>query len=194
VLERERHAARIELPWPNDPSIALVLVSFSTAPEQGSVTKFQNAMDALAALPVRGVVTVGDSIDPGALQRHSNVAIFATADHDDLMVLADLVVTHGGHGTFMRALKHGLPLVVIPGLGGDQPVNAAAAEAWGVGLALPSDAPSEAIKGAIEAVLASPAFSERATEISRQLAGDEGANRAADEIEGMLSAQLRGAS
>ena len=32
----------------------------------------------------------------------------------------------------MRALKHGLPMVVVPGLGGDQPVNAASAEAWGV--------------------------------------------------------------
>ena len=84
VLEKERHAARIELPWPNDPSVPLVLVSFSTAPEQGSVKKFQDAIDALSALPVRGVVTVGDSIDPGALQGRPNVAVFATAYHDDL--------------------------------------------------------------------------------------------------------------
>lgn len=32
----------------------------------------------------------------------------------------------------MRALRGGLPMVVIPGSGGGQPGNAAAAEAWGV--------------------------------------------------------------
>ena len=57
---------RVALPWPaNDPT-PLVLVSFRTAPEQGSAAKFQNAIDALAALPVHGVVTVGDSVDPAA--------------------------------------------------------------------------------------------------------------------------------
>ena len=50
-------------------------------------------------LPVRAVVTVGDSIDAGALRPTANVAVFATADQDALMQRADLVVTHGGHGT-----------------------------------------------------------------------------------------------
>ena len=109
VLEREKHGARVALPWPDDDPAPLVLVSFSTAPEQGSVAKFQNAIDALAALPVHGVVTVGDSVDPAALKPAENVVVFATADHDDLMRRAALVVTHGGHGTLMRALAHGLP-------------------------------------------------------------------------------------
>jgi len=33
--------------------------------------------------------------------------------------LADLVITHAGHGTLMRALSHGLPLVCLP-MGRDQ--------------------------------------------------------------------------
>jgi UDP:flavonoid glycosyltransferase YjiC (YdhE family) len=194
VLERERHGRRIKLPWADEVSVPLVLVSFSTAPEQGSVRKFQNAIDALSKLPVRAVVTVGDSIDAGALEPASNVAVFATADHDDLMQQADLVVTHGGHGTFMRALKNGLPMVVIPGLGGDQPVNAAAAEAWGVGRALPADAASEAIKAAVADVLKSGTFAERAALFARQFAGVDGAARAADEIENLRSAAVRKAS
>jgi hypothetical protein len=51
VLERERHAAPVDLPWPVDDPAPLVLVSFSTMPEQGSVPKFQNAIDALSQLP-----------------------------------------------------------------------------------------------------------------------------------------------
>lgn len=194
VLERERHGVRAALPWPDDAAVPLVLVSFSTAPEQGSIAKFQNAIDALAALPVRAVVTVGDSIDPRALRPAANVAVFATADHDDLMARAALVVTHGGHGTLMRALKYGRPLVVIPGLGGDQPVNAAAVEAWGVGRALPGDATAAAMRDAIAGAIASETFARRAGEISRQLAGADGASRAADEIEGLLPARLRRAS
>ena len=54
-------------------------------PEQGSVEKFQIAIDALATLPVHGVVTVGDSVDPSALKPAQNVVVFATADHDDPM-------------------------------------------------------------------------------------------------------------
>jgi len=189
VLERERHGIRVALPWPEDPSIPLVLVSFSTAPEQGSVKKFQNAIEALSRLGVRGVVTVGDSIDPAALQPSDNVAVFATADHDDLMARADLVVTHGGHGTFMRALKNGLPMVVIPGLGGDQPVNAAAAEAWGIGRALPGDATSEMMCAAIEESLGSRSQRERAVELSAELRGVDGAANAADAIEALWRAQ-----
>ncbi len=188
VLERERHGIRSDLPWPDDPTIPLVLISFSTAPEQGSVQKFQNAIDALSKLPVRGVVTVGDSIDARMLRPSLNVAVFATADHDDLMRRADLVVTHGGHGTLMRALRNGLPMVVIPGSGGDQPINAAAVEAWGVGRALPGDASSSSMREAIEEVLRSAKFSERAALIARQLAGVDGAARAADEIENLCSA------
>ena len=150
VLERERHGQPVTLPWPADDPKPLVLVSFSTAPEQGSAPKFQNAIDALAQQDVRGVVTVGDSIDPGLLKPSENVVVFATADHDQLMGRAALVVTHGGHGTMMRALTRGLPMVVIPGAAADQPLNAAAVEAWGAGRALPVDASAEMMRQAID--------------------------------------------
>lgn len=187
VLERERHGIRAELPWQEDSSIPLFLVSFSTMPEQGSVKEFQNVIDALSRLRLRGVVSVGDSIDPAALQPRENVVVFATADHDHLMGRADLVVTHGGHGTFMRALKFGLPMVVIPGLGGDQPVSAAAAEAWGIGRALPADATSEMMRAAVAELLGERGHRDRAAEISAQLRGVDGAANAADAIEALLA-------
>jgi UDP:flavonoid glycosyltransferase YjiC (YdhE family) len=194
VLERERHGVRVELPWQDDASVPLVLVSFSTMPEQGSIKKFQNAIDALSCLQVRGVVTVGDSVDPAALQPRHNVVVFATADHDDLMRRSNLVLTHGGHGTFIRALKNGLPMVVVPGLGGDQPINAAAAEDWKVGRALPGDASAEMMCEAVKQVLDSSAYRERAAAISTKLVGVDGASNGADEIELLLSNQFSKAS
>ena len=194
VLERERHGVKVELPWDDDPSVPLVLVSFSTMPEQGSVKKFQNAIDALSNLPVRGVVSVGDSVDPTALRAAQNVAVFATVDHDDLMSRCNLVLTHGGHGTFMRALKNGLPMVVVPGLGGDQPINAAAAEDWKIGRALPGDATAEMMREAMRQLLGSDSYRVRAAAISEQFAGVDGASNAADEIELLLPNDLRKAS
>ncbi len=194
VLERERHGVKVELPWDDDPSVPLVLVSFSTMPEQGSVKKFQNAIDALSNLPVRGVVSVGDSVDPTALRAAQNVAVFATVDHDDLMSRCNLVLTHGGHGTFMRALKNGLPMVVVPGLGGDQPINAAAAEDWKIGRALPGDATAEMMREAVRQLLGSDSYRVRAAAISEQFAGVDGASNAADEIELLLPNHLRKAS
>ena len=186
-LEREPHGVKAALPWPDQDSTPLVLVSFSTMPEQGSVQKFQTAIDALARLRVHGVVTVGDSVDPSALKPAKNVAVFATADHDELMRRAALVVTHGGHGTLMRALANGLPMVVVPGFASDQPINAAAVEAWGVGRALAGDATADQISAAVQDVLEASSYRAGARAISSQLAGADGAINGADEIEALLS-------
>ncbi len=190
ILERERHGARVELPWRDDDPVPLVLVSFSTMPEQGSPAKFQNAIDALAALPVHGVVTVGDSVDPATLKSAPNVVVFATADHDALMHRAALVVTHGGHGTFMRALTHGLPMVLIPGMAHDQAPNAAAAQQWGVGRSLPADASAETMRKAVQEVLSNATYREKARAISVQLGSVDGAKNAAAEIESLLIKHL----
>jgi UDP:flavonoid glycosyltransferase YjiC (YdhE family) len=71
----------------------------------------------------------------------------------------------------MRALKNALPVVVIPGMAGDQPVNAAAAEARGVGRAPPGDASAESMHAAVEEVLSVRKYRDRATEISSRLRG-----------------------
>ena len=194
VLERERHGRRAALPWRDDDPTPLVLVSFSTAPEQGSAAKFQSAVDALASLPLHGVVTVGDSIDPAAVKGADNVIVLATADHDDLMRRAALVVTHGGHGTFMRALTNGVPMVLIPGMAHDQAPNAAAAAKWGVGRALSGDADAAMMRSAIQDVLTSGTYRDNARAISHQLAGIDGAEEAARDIEALLQKDMRRAS
>lgn len=188
ILEMERHGARVPLPWSDDDPTPLVVVSFSTAPEQGSSAKFQHAIDALAGLPVHGVITVGDSVDPATLTPADNVVIFATADHDDLMRRAALVVTHGGHGTLMRALRQGLPTVIVPGMAHDQTPNAIAAQGWGAGRALARDANAETMREAMHDVLTDPTYRSNAMAISHQLASVDGATNAATEIEGLLRA------
>lgn len=52
-LERERHGVRVRLPWPEDDAAPLVLVSFSTMPEQGAVAKFQASPPTSRSRPLR---------------------------------------------------------------------------------------------------------------------------------------------
>jgi len=186
VLERERHMQGMTLPWRDDDPAPLVLVSFSTMPEQGSAAKFQSAIDALKGLPVHGVVTAGDSLDPAALKAADNVVVFANADHDQLMRRAKLVVTHGGHGTMMRALRYGLPMVVIPGLASDQPVNAAAIQGWGAGRGLPANATADMIHQAVRDVLDTESYGTAARKLAGEFDGVDGAINAASEVEQLL--------
>jgi UDP:flavonoid glycosyltransferase YjiC (YdhE family) len=186
VLEDEKFAVPTPLPWSDSDTTPLVLVSFSTGFEQRNVDKVQRALDALADLPVHVVATTGGIVAPNEVAAPQNAIVLNYAAHDPIIRRAALVLTHGGHGTAMRSLRHGVPMVVIPGLAGDQPYVAAAVQEWGAGRALPADAGTDAIRAATQEVLATPSFRQRAQQRAAMLAGVDGAANAADEIEAML--------
>src|SRR5699024_5381809 len=102
VLEQDARATGRPAPVDGDP---VALVSFSTAVAQASAGKVQRTLDALADLSVRTVATVG-SLDPDSLRVPANATAVRFADHAQLMRQGAFVVTHGGHGTAMRALAH----------------------------------------------------------------------------------------
>src|SRR6185312_17370469 len=71
---------------------------------------------------------------------------------------ASAAVTHGGSGSVVGALAHGVPLVVLP-LGADQPDNAERVRALGAGVVLDAATASPArIAEAVRAVLEEPAY------------------------------------
>lgn len=186
VLEDEKIAVATALPWPDDDATPLVLISFSTGFEQRSVDKLQRGFDALADIPVRVVATTGGIVNPDELRVPSNAIALNYAAHDPILRRASLVVTHGGHGTAMRALRHGVPMIVIPGLAHDQAPNAATMQEWGVGLALPESASVDAIHNAARQILSSPSYRRNAQQRSLALADVDGAASAVQEIEAIL--------
>ncbi|MGA8612176.1 MAG: nucleotide disphospho-sugar-binding domain-containing protein [Xanthobacteraceae bacterium] len=194
VLEDEKFALPTPLPWPESDSTPLVLVSFSTGFEQRNLDKVQRALDALADLPVHVVATTGGIVAPNEVASPANAVVLNYAAHDPILRRAALVVTHGGHGTAMRAMRHGVPMVVIPGLAGDQPFVAAAVQEWGAGRALPSDAGTDAMRAAVQEVLSTPSFRRTAREKSALLAGIDGAANAANEVEALLGSKAATAS
>jgi UDP:flavonoid glycosyltransferase YjiC (YdhE family) len=188
VLEDEKFAVPRPLPWPSVDPTPLVMVSFSTMFEQRNADKLQRTLDALADFQVHVVATTAGIVAPSELAVPKNAVVLDYAAHDPIMKRAALVVTHGGHGTAMRALRHGVPMILIPGLAGDQPFVAAAMQEFGAGLALPSDAGVEAIRAAAQQILSTPSFKQSARERAKALAGVDGAANGADEVESLLGA------
>jgi UDP:flavonoid glycosyltransferase YjiC (YdhE family) len=85
------------------------------------------------------------------------------------------VVSHGGSGTLVAALAHGLPSVLIP-LGADQLVNAARAEELGVARVLHAlEATPDDVREAVADALANPAPARAIREEIAALPGPESA-------------------
>ena len=158
-----------------------VLLAFSTTVMEGQQQLVAGACTAVEEAGAEGVLTLGPALDPSAVAARPGLEVVLWADHDALMRDCDLVVTHGGLGTTLRALAHGRPLVVLP-LGRDQHFNARRVEALGAGLQLPPDAPAAAIAGAIARVLAEPAFAAAARAAGRAIAAEQPDRAAGDAL------------
>jgi len=172
-------------PWPDTDDRPLVVVAFSTT-FQNHAGVLQNVIDALAPLPARVLVTLGGSIAAHELEAAGNCAIVVSAPHTVVMPRATLVVTHGGHGTVMRALVSRTPMLVIPH-GRDQNDNAVRITERHAGLALMPDASSEAIRDACMRILTEPEFRAAATQLGDLVAGEVDASNIVDELEAAAS-------
>jgi UDP:flavonoid glycosyltransferase YjiC (YdhE family) len=186
VLAVESRAVAVELPWASDDATPLVLLSFSTVAEQRSPEMLQRALNALATLPVHVVATTGAIVEPTELAVPANAHVVSFADHDVLMDRASVLVGHGGHGTTMRALRHGLPMVGIPAKGGDQAPITQMLDGWGVGKALAGDASVSQIRSAAEEILSDRTFADEARRRSGALETCNGAALAADSVEALI--------
>ena len=179
-------AAPYRAPGHSEDDRPLVAICMSTS-FQNHIGTIQRLVDAVSDLPVRGLVTLGDSILPEEVKAPSNVVLVHSAPHDALMRDAAVVVTHGGHGTVMRALAHRRPMLIIPH-GRDQNDNAIRVTERGAGLSLPSDASVEAIRAAIAALLSDPRFARAAAALGAQVADEIERSPVVEELESLARA------
>jgi UDP:flavonoid glycosyltransferase YjiC (YdhE family) len=138
-----------------EPGNPWVLVSISSQ-LQDDVTLAETALAALSDKPVRVVLTVGPDHQPEEISvRARNAHVEQTIPHSAVLKRGVLLVSHAGHGSVMKALWEGRPMVLMP-WGRDQPGVAARAQALGVAAVVPrgGDAPG-AVGVAIDRVLGS---------------------------------------
>jgi MGT family glycosyltransferase len=166
-------------PPPGDDPLVLVGLS-STYMDHADVLRRIAA--ALGDLPVRGLLTTGPTIDPSTIDAPANVQVVRSAPHSQVLPHAAAVVTHAGHGTVIKSLAAGVPLVCLP-LGRDQLDNAARVQAHGAGLRLKPKAGPSKIAAAVRRVIDEPSFTAGARRLADAIADDLREDRAVAELE-----------
>ncbi len=163
ILDDPEWAEPWDPPWPADDHRPLVLVGFSTTyQDQGPILR--RVVEALASLPVRAVVTLGQMLDPSEVASSANVAVVASVPHRSVLPQASLVISHCGHGTAIKALAAGVPMVCVP-MGRDQNDTAARVVEAGAGVRLRPSASVARIRAAVAQVLGDQRFRENAAHL-----------------------------
>ncbi|MBE2320963.1 glycosyltransferase family 1 protein [Solirubrobacter sp. CPCC 204708] len=146
----------------------LVYLTFGTVAPQREFFPdlYRAAIDALAALPVRLLVTVGRDRDPQQLGSVSaNVRVERWVEQANVLRDASAVVCHGGSGTVRGALAESVPLAVLP-MFADQPHNAARVHELGAGIAVGG---IDELAGAVRTLLADERYAARAAVVADEI-------------------------
>ena len=127
-------------------------------------------LDGLRDEPITLIVTTGRNQDPADFgPQPPHVHIERYVPQSLLFPHCDLVVTHGGSGTVMTALGHGLPMVIVP-VSADQPDNAQRCEQLGVARVIPPDNRSpEGFRNAVRDVLSDPRYRQTAERLREEM-------------------------
>jgi UDP:flavonoid glycosyltransferase YjiC (YdhE family) len=182
-----RDAARSDAspPWPlRLDGAPTVYVTLGTIYNMESGDLFQRVVDGLRQLPIELVVTVGPDLDPAERGRQpANVHVERYVPQAVLLPHCDLVVSHGGSGSVLGALAHGLPMVLLP-MGADQPLNAERCEALGVAPVLDAVATTpRMIREAVSRTLDDSSYRKAAGRMRDEIAALPGPEHAVELLE-----------
>jgi UDP:flavonoid glycosyltransferase YjiC (YdhE family) len=175
-----------ELPYPDvalpagDAPLVLVAPSTAKDPECRLV---RVALEALAGEPVRVLATTNRAQPEEPIEVPANAVLVDWLSYSHVMPLASLVICHGGHGTTVRALGSGVPVLCCP-VAGDMAENAIRVAWAGAGLSLPwrlcRPAP---LRWAARRILGDPGFKMRGGEFAAWRLQNDGAKRGAELVE-----------
>jgi MGT family glycosyltransferase len=161
----------------------LVLVGFSTT-YQAQRSLLERLAEALGSLPVRALITTGPAVElNGSVP--ANVRVERWLDHREVLPKASLVITHGGMGTVMTSLAHGVPLVCLP-MGRDQPDVTARVTHSGAGVRLSPKANATQIATAVRGALANPDLKRNAQRLADHIGQEIAAERGISELESLI--------
>ena len=154
-------------------------------PRRRAVACCSPSLRGLADEPVRVIATWNGREPPwlGTEPVPANAVLVPWLSYAKSMPRCDLVVTHGGHGTLVRALTNGCAVVVCPAAG-DMFENAARADWAGLGVRLPRRLLSRGtLRLAVRRALRDPAIRARARAVAAWSASHDAATAAAAEVE-----------
>jgi UDP:flavonoid glycosyltransferase YjiC (YdhE family) len=131
---------------------------------------FRVLLDAFADVDCNVIATVGPRSDPAELAPiPENAHVERYISQSLVLPLASVAVAHGGSGSTLAALAHGLPMLVVP-QGADQFENAQQCVAIGAGkLLLPHELTAQSAREAVVSLLEDKTHRECARSVAREI-------------------------
>ena len=174
-----------QVAWERRGDEPLVLCATSSI-YQDQADLLRRVAQAIGRLPVRGVLTTGRAVDPSQIPAPENVEVLQVAPHRRLLADVAVVVTHAGHGTVLKTLAAGVPMVCMP-MGRDQKDNTVRVLRLGAGIRISESSTSDQIAAAISNILNDARYTSAARDFARVLASEAASTpSAADEAEALL--------
>jgi UDP:flavonoid glycosyltransferase YjiC (YdhE family) len=137
----------------------------------------------LAELDADVLLTTGWQNDPADLSAiPANASVERFVPQSEILPRCSLIVTHGGSGSMLGALAHGIPLLVVPHAA-DQFENAAAAAGAGAArVVMPDELSETAVRDAARALLEDESYRDAAHALAAEIAAMPDAARVAQQI------------
>jgi UDP:flavonoid glycosyltransferase YjiC (YdhE family) len=180
---------------PTDPvapppgELPLVLVAPSTAQDREH-RLLRAALAGLGGEPIRVLATWNRRPLEGPVDVPANTELVEWLSYAQTMPQCALVLCHVGHGTMVRALSSGAPVVACP-VAGDMGENAARLDWTGAGVRLPWRFTTPlGVRLAVRRALSEPRLRARAGELAAWSARNDPAARAADLVERLARGEL----
>jgi UDP:flavonoid glycosyltransferase YjiC (YdhE family) len=167
-------------PPPGDAPLVLVAVSTAQDPNHELL---RAALVGLAGEPVRVLAATNRRPLQRPVTVPDNARLVDWVSYARTMPHSAAVISHAGHGTVVRALASGAPLLAVPH-SGDMGENAARIDWAGVGVRLPWRWLSpRSLRAAMRRLLADHQYAERTAEFAAWAGAHDGAARAAELVE-----------
>jgi MGT family glycosyltransferase len=181
----EPPAQEIMLP-PGDDPLVLIAPSTSQDPDHRLL---QAALRGLADAPVRVLATYNRRLPSRPLPVPDNTTVVDWVSYARTLPHCDAIVCHAGHGTLVRALSFGVPVIACP-VAGDMNENAARLVWAGAGARLPRRFISpRPLRHAVELTLGDSSIRARARELAAWASEHDAGTRGAVCIERLADAQ-----
>lgn len=162
---------RLATAAPPERSAARPLVYVTLGTIFNRVDLFRDLLAAFAEVDCDVVMTVGRNVDPALLDPlPSNARVEPYVPQHEILPRASAAVGHGGSGSLLGGLAHGLPLLLLP-QGADQFDNArASAEAGAALVLLPAEVNRDSLRAGLERLLAEPSFRGQSERLAAEIA------------------------
>jgi UDP:flavonoid glycosyltransferase YjiC (YdhE family) len=171
-------------PPPGHDPLVLVAPSTSQDPEARMI---RAALEGLAGEPVRVLATTNGRAPAEPLRVPANARVVDWISYAKSMPRCSAVICHAGHGTVVRALASGAPVIGCPAAG-DMAENAARIAWAGAGVSLPRRlVTGRGVRLAVRKVLSDPGYTNRAGDLAAWAARRDGAAVAADALEDFVA-------